>query len=149
MNESSSKSPPVETNEKGHTCKHGVKTKKLKKGKKSKTLCEDPIMEARKIEASRLVPMYEVEEMVRFASEDGMQWIHGVIRKVILPGKPGNSLDNPHVKVVYLIEHRDDLEHVAFSEVGEGLIDQSLRGQENPRFRMESTPRKPRRQCTS
>jgi hypothetical protein len=31
MNESSSKSPPVETNEKGHTCKHGVKTKKLQK----------------------------------------------------------------------------------------------------------------------
>jgi hypothetical protein len=73
MDESSSCASPVEVNEKGHTCKHGVKTKKLKKGKKRKTLCEDPIMEARKIEASRLIPMYGVEEMVRFASEDGMQ----------------------------------------------------------------------------
>ncbi len=121
-----------------------MKTKKLEKGKKRKTLCEDPIMEARKIEASRLVPMYEVGEMMRFASEDGMQWIHGVIRQAILPGEPGNSLDNPYAKVVYLIEHRDELERVVFSEVGEGLVDQSLRGQENPRFRMESTPGKPR-----
>jgi hypothetical protein len=127
-----------------NTCEHGVKTKKPKKGKKRKTLCEDPIMEARKREASRVIPKYEVEEMVRFASEDGMQWIHGVIRQVILPGEPGNSLDNPHVKVVYLIEHRDELERVVFSEVGEGLVDQRLHGQENPRFRMVSTPGKPR-----
>ena len=46
--------------------------------------------------------------------------------------------------MVYLIEHRDELERAVFSEVGEGLVDESLRGQENPRFRMESTPGKPR-----
>jgi hypothetical protein len=77
--ESSSSAPRAETNEKGHTCKHGVKTKKPRKCKKKKTLSEDPIMEARKREADRLIPKYEVGEKVRFASEDGMQWLHGVI----------------------------------------------------------------------
>ena len=62
-------------------------------------------MEARKREAARLIPKYEVGEKVRFASDDGMQWLHGVIRQRILPGFPGNSLDNPHVIVMYLIEH--------------------------------------------
>ncbi len=96
-------------------------------------------METRKREADRLIPKHEVGEMVRFASEDGKQWLHGVIRQWILPGDPGNSLDNPHVIVKYLIEHRDDQERVIYSEIGEGLIDQSLLGQENPRFRMIPT----------
>ncbi len=59
------------------------------------------------------------------------------------PGEPGNSLDNPHVIVKYLIEQRNDQERVAYSEVGEDLIDQSLHGQENPRFRMVPTPGNP------
>ncbi len=137
--ESSSSTLPTETN----TCKHGVKTKKQKKCKKRKTLSEGPIMEARKREAARLIPKYEIGEKVRFASDDGMQWLHGVIRQRILPGFPGNSLDNPHVIVMYLIEHRDDQTRVVYSEVGEGLIDQSLHGQENPRFRRVPKPGSP------
>ncbi len=83
--ESSSSDPPAETNQKGHTCKHGVKTKKPRKCKKRKNLSEDDVMEARKREADRLTPKYEVGEMVRFSSEDGKEWLHGVIRQWILP----------------------------------------------------------------
>jgi hypothetical protein len=67
MNESSSPSPPVETN----TCEHGVKTKKKKKCKKRKTLSGDDTqgspqenkllaLEARRKEGAGLVPKYKV-----------------------------------------------------------------------------------------
>jgi hypothetical protein len=107
-----------------------------------KDLSEDDVMEARKREADRLVPKYEVGEMVRFSSEDGKEWLHGIISKWVLPGDPGNMLEHPHVIMMYLIEHRDDQERVIRSVIEEDFIDQSLHGQENPRFRMVPTPGK-------
>jgi hypothetical protein len=44
--------------------------------------------------------------------------------------------------VMYLIEHRDDQERVLRSLIPEDFIDQTLHGQENPRFRMVNTPGK-------
>ena len=96
-------------------------------------------METRKREADRLIPKHEVGEMVRFSSEDGKEWLHGVIREWILPGDPRNTLENPHVIVMYLIEHWDDQERAIHSEIEEILIDNDLYGQENPRFRMVPT----------
>jgi hypothetical protein len=89
--------PPSETNEKVHTCEHGLKTQKPRKCKKRKNLIEVDEMEARKKQADRLVPKFEVGEKVKFASEDGKEWLHGTIRQWILPGDPRNTLDHPHV----------------------------------------------------
>ncbi len=50
-----------------------MKTKKSRKCKKRRNLSEDDVMEARKREADRLTPKYEVGEMVRFSSEDGKE----------------------------------------------------------------------------
>jgi hypothetical protein len=77
--ESSSSAPPAETNEKVHTCVHRLKYKKPRKSKKRKNLSEDDVMEARKREADRLIPKFEVGEKVRFASEDGKEWLYGII----------------------------------------------------------------------
>jgi hypothetical protein len=43
---------------------------------------------------------------------------------------------------ITLIEHRDDQERICHSQIEEDLIDQSLHGLENPRFRMIPTPGK-------
>jgi hypothetical protein len=91
-------------------------------------------MAARKRQAESLVPRFEVGEKVKFASEDGKGWLHGTIIQWILPGDPRNTLENPHVVVMYLIEHTNQ-GSVYQSQIEEDLIDQTKRGQENPRFR--------------
>ncbi len=73
---------------------------------------------------------------MKFASEDGKEWLHGTIRQWILPGDPRNTLDHPHVVVMYLIEHQDDQNRIFHSQIEEDLIDQSLYGQGNPRLRV-------------
>ncbi len=83
-----------------------------------------------------MIPRFEVDEKVKFASEDGKEWLHGIIRQWILPGDPRNTLDHPHVVVMYLIEHRDDQGRICHSQIEEDLIDHSLHGQEKPRIRM-------------
>jgi hypothetical protein len=69
--ESSSSEPPAESNENIHTCEHGVKSLKTGKSRKRKNLRESDEMDARKKEAERLVPKFEVGEKVRFESDDG------------------------------------------------------------------------------
>jgi hypothetical protein len=135
--ESSSSAPPAETNTNIHTCEHGVKLKKPRKSKKRKNLREIEEMEAGKREADRLVPKFEVGEKVRFESEDGKEWLHGTISQWILPGDPRNTLDHPHVVVMYLMEHQDDQGRIYQSQIEEDLIDLSLDGQGNPRVRLE------------
>ncbi len=120
--ESVSSAPPAETNEKVHQ--------------------RGNVIEARKREAERLVPKFEVGEKVKFASEDGKEWLHGAICKWILPGDPRNTLDHPHVIAMYLIEHHDDQGRICQSQIEEDLIDHTLYGQANPRFRLHSKSNK-------
>jgi hypothetical protein len=89
-------------------------------------------MAARKRRAESLVPKFEVGEKVKFASEDGKEWLYGTISQWILPGDPRNTLDHPHVVVMYLIDHPGGRQ----SQIEEDLIDHTIYGQENPRFRM-------------
>jgi hypothetical protein len=95
-------------------------------------------MAARKRQAESLIPRFEAGEKVKFASEDGKEWLHGTISQWILPRDPRNTLENPHVVVMYLIEHPDDQGRVCQSQIEEDLIDHTIYGQENPRFRMHS-----------
>ncbi len=63
-----------------------MKSLKPRKSRKRKNLREIDEMEARKKEAERLVPKFEVGEKVKFESEDGKEWLHGTISQWILPG---------------------------------------------------------------
>jgi hypothetical protein len=89
-------------------------------------------MAARKRRAESLIPKFEVGEKVKFASEDGKEWLYGTISQWILPDDPRNTLDHPHVVVMYLIDHPGGRQ----SQIEEDLIDHTIYGQENPRFRM-------------
>ena len=89
-------------------------------------------MAARKRRAESLVPKFEIGEKVKFASEDGKEWLYGSISQWILPGDPRNTLDHPHVVVMYLIDQVGGRQ----AQIEEDLIDHTIYGQENPRFRM-------------
>ena len=140
--ESSSSSPPKETSGKVQKCGHGVKTKPPRKSNKRKSqddtdemtapMDSSSSMAARKRRAESLVPKFEVGEKVKFASEDGKEWLYGTISQWILPGDPRNTLDHPHVVVMYLIDQVGGRQ----AQIEEDLIDHTIYGQENPRFRM-------------
>ena len=132
-------------------CEHGVKTNTPRKTKKRKNrgdademaalTTSSSSMAARKRLAETLVPRFEVGEKVMFASEDGKTWLCGIIREWILPGEPRNTLENPHVVIMYLIENINQ-GRVYQSIIEEDLIDDTKHGQENPRFRDSSKPKK-------
>ncbi len=95
-----------------------MKTKKKKKCKKRKTLSGDDTqgspqenkllaLEARRKEGAGLAPKYKVGDRVKFSKNEGGEWLFGWIRQLIRPGEPGNTLEHPHVVMMYLIEHRD------------------------------------------
>ncbi len=148
MNESSSSSPPIETN----VCEHGVKTKKKKKCKKRKTSNvndtqgspqENNLMalEARRKEGAGLVPKYKVGDRVKFSNYEGGEWLFGWIRELIRPGEPGNTLEHPHVVMMYLLEHREGF-NVIRGVIPEPFINSNLLGPENKRLRSEDKPGK-------
>ena len=130
--ESSSSTQPRLMSEGVHMCEHGVKSNTPRKTKKRKNrgdademaarTTSSSSMAARKRLAETLVPRFEVGEKVMFASEDGKTWLCGTIREWILPGEPRNTLDNPHVVVMYLIE-RINQGRVYQSIIEEDLID--------------------------
>ena len=88
-----------------------------------------------------MVPKYNVGDRVKFSNEEGDEWLFGWIRQLIRPGEPGNTLEHPHVVMMYPIEHRDVFE-VIREVIPEPDIDSSLLGRENKRFMSDNKPGK-------
>ena len=104
-----------------------MKALEPRKNGKKRNLDETDKMEARKRMAERLVPKYVLGGKVRFPSHDGEEWFHGTIQELILPGDPRNTLDHPHVILMYLIEHGDTQGNIYLSVIEEDLIERKIR----------------------